>query len=107
VAGIINVRCRIFSVLDMRRFFELPLQGLTNLNKVIILHGREMEFGILADEILGTRSIPPAEIQPPLPTLTGIRGEYLRGVTPDQTALLDGARLLGDRNLVVHDMIID
>ncbi|HXE97538.1 MAG TPA: chemotaxis protein CheW [Dongiaceae bacterium] len=103
VAGIINVRGRILSVIDLRKFFDLPEKGLTNLNKVIIMHDGEMEFGILADEILGTRTIPLAEVQPPLPTLTGIREEYLKGVTRERTAILDGARLLSDRNLIVHE----
>lgn len=107
VAGIINVRGKILSVIDIRKFFDLPEKGLTNLNKVIILHDGEMEFGILADEILGTRSIPLPEVQPPLPTLTGIREEYLKGVTRERTAILDGARLLSDKSLIVHEEISD
>jgi purine-binding chemotaxis protein CheW len=103
VLGIINVRGRILSVIDIRVFFDLPLKGLTNLNKVIILQSGEMEFGILADEIIGTRSIPLAELQTPLPTLTGIREEYLKGVTREQMAILDGLKLLADKNLIVHE----
>jgi purine-binding chemotaxis protein CheW len=105
VAGIINVRGRILSVIDIRKFFDLPEKGLSDLNRVIIVHNGEMEFGILADEILGTRSIPLTEVQPPLPTLTGIREEYLKGVTRERTAILDGARLLADKNLIVHEEI--
>jgi purine-binding chemotaxis protein CheW len=107
VLGIINVRGRILSVIDIRGFFDLPQKGLTNLNKVIILHSGEMEFGILADEIVGTRSILLTELQPPLPTLTGIREEYLKGVTRERTALLNGEKLLADKNLIVHDDIIE
>jgi purine-binding chemotaxis protein CheW len=103
VAGIINVRGRILSVIDIRRFFDLPQKGLTELNRVIILTDGEMEFGILADAILGTRSIPPIELRSSLPTLTGIREEYLKGVTPGRTTVLDGAKLLADNSLVVHD----
>jgi purine-binding chemotaxis protein CheW len=105
VAGIINVRGRILSVIDIRKFFDLPEKGLSDLNRVIIVHNGEMEFGILADEILGTRSIPLTEVQPPLPTLTGIREEYLKGVTRERTAILDGARLLADKNLIVHEEV--
>ncbi|MBC7961449.1 MAG: purine-binding chemotaxis protein CheW [Steroidobacteraceae bacterium] len=105
VAGIINVRGRILSVIDIRKFFDLPEKGLTDLNKVIIVHKGAMEFGILADEILGTRSIPLSEVQPPFPTLTGIREEYLKGVTRKRTAILDGAKLLTDRNLIVHEEV--
>ncbi len=107
VAGIINVRGRILSVIDIRKFFDLPERGLTDLNKVIIVHNGEMEFGILADEILGTRTIPLAEVQPPLATLTGIREEYLIGVTRERTAILDGAKLLSDKKLIVHEEIND
>jgi purine-binding chemotaxis protein CheW len=107
VAGIINVRGRILSVIDIRKFFDLPEKGLTNLNKVIIVDNGEMEFGILADEILGTRSIQLSEIQAPLPTLIGIREEYLKGVTRERTAILDGAKLLSDRSLIVHEEIAD
>ncbi|MBI2354347.1 MAG: purine-binding chemotaxis protein CheW [Deltaproteobacteria bacterium] len=107
VAGIINVRGRIVSVLDLRQFFDLPQKGLTDLNKVIVVHNGGMEFGILADEILGTRSIPLAEVQPPLPTLTGVREEYLKGVTAGRTAILDGARLLADKGIIVHDEIAE
>ena len=107
VAGIINVRGRILSVIDIRKFFGLPEKGLTELNKVIIVHNAEMEFGILADEIIGTRTIPLAEVQLPLPTLTGIRGEYLRGVIRKRTAILDGAKLLADKSLIVNEEISD
>jgi purine-binding chemotaxis protein CheW len=107
VAGIINVRGRILSVIDIRKFFDLPEKGLTDLNKVIIVHNGGMEFGILADEILGTRSIPLAEVQPPLPTLTGIREEYLKGLTRERTAILDGARLLAGKSLIVNQEIGD
>lgn len=107
VAGIINVRGRIISVIDIRKFFDLPEKGLTDLNKVIILHNGAMEFGILADEILGTRTIPLTEVQPPLATLTGIREEYLAGVTRKRTAILDGAKLLSDRKLILHEEIND
>jgi purine-binding chemotaxis protein CheW len=105
VAGIINVRGRILSVIDIRKFFDLPEKGLADLNKVIIVHKEEMEFGILADEILGTRTIPLSEVQPPLPTLTGIREEYLKGVTRERTAILDGSKLLADSNLTVHEEV--
>jgi purine-binding chemotaxis protein CheW len=105
VAGIINVRGRILSVIDIRKFFDLPEKGLTDLNKVIILRDDAMEFGILADELLGTRTIPLSEVQPPLPTMTGIRAEYLKGITRGRTAILDGSKLLADRNLTVHEEV--
>ena len=107
VLGLINVHGRIISVIDIKRFFDLPEKGLTDLNKVIIMHDGEMEFGILADSVLGVRAILLAELHPSLPTLTGVREEYLKGVTNDRTVVLDGKKLLGDRKIIVHEEIAD
>lgn len=103
VLGLINVRGEILSVIDLKKFFDLPEKGLTDLNKVVIVHGDEMTFGILADEILGVRLIPGDAIQPSLPTLTGIRDEYLKGITGERTVILDGNRILNDRRIIVND----
>ena len=102
ILGIVNVRGQILSIVDIRRFFELPERGLTNLNQVIILQSDDMEFGILADEILGTTSIPRSAIQTSLPTLTGIRAAYLKGVTGDRLVILDGEKILADEKMVVQ-----
>jgi len=103
VFGLINVRGLIISVIDIKKFFEMPEKGISDLNKVIIIHDEKMEFGILADSIAGERKIAVSEIGPPLPTLTGIREEFLRGVTGEQMVILDAKRLLADRNIVVHE----
>lgn len=102
VAGIINVRGQILSVVDLKKFFDLPPKGLPEIDKVIVLRDHAMEFGLLVDALPGRRRIPLADIQPPLPTLTGIRQEYLRGVTSQRLIVLAAARLLADPNLVVR-----
>lgn len=105
VAGIINLRGQILTVLDIKKFFDLPDKGLPDLNKVIVLRSATMQFGILADEILGTRRIAPSALQASLPTLTGVREAYLRGVTPDRAVVLDAAKLLSDEKLIVHEEV--
>jgi len=102
VLGIVNVRGQIVSVIDIKRVFDLPERGLTELNKVIIIRDDLMEFGILADSILGVRPVSLKDIQPSLPTLTGIRQEYLRGVTSGRIVILDARKLLSERALVVN-----
>ena len=103
VLGVINVRGQILSVIDIKKFFDLPEKGLTDLNKVIIVQSGNMQFGILADVILGIRQIAHHDMQPSLPTLTGIRGEYLRGVTKDRLIALDAGKILSDKNIVVYE----
>jgi purine-binding chemotaxis protein CheW len=62
-----------------------------------------MELGILADAVLGVRTIARNEFQPSLPTLTGIRSEYLKGITKDPLVVLDVEKILSDEKIVVND----
>jgi purine-binding chemotaxis protein CheW len=83
-------------------FFELPIEGLSDKNYLVVLRNQDMEFGLLADRIRGIKQIPRDSLQAGLANLTGIRANYLLGVTAEQTTVLDGTRLLGDPNLRVH-----
>ena len=102
VLGIVNVRGHIVSVLDLRVFFELPIEGLSDKNYLVVLRNQEMEFGLLADRIRGIEQVPRDSLQTGLANLTGIRANYLLGVTPEQATVLDGARLLGDPSLRIN-----
>jgi len=105
VLGIVNLRGEIVSVIDLRKFFDLPQTGLPDLNKVIVLESANMVFGMLADAILGVRRIALAGIQPSLPTLTGIREKYLKGITPERIVVLDAGKLLADEDIVVREQV--
>lgn len=105
VLGVTNVRGKILSVMDMKRFFDLPAKGLTDLNKIIIVRTDTMELGILADAILGMRVVAREELQSSLPTLTGIRAEYLRGVTRERLVVLDMERMLSDKGIIVDQQV--
>jgi purine-binding chemotaxis protein CheW len=103
VAGVINVRGDLVSVIDVKKFFALPERGLTELHRVIVVQDGLMVCGILCDVVTGVRLLPRAEIQQGLPTLTGIRERYLLGIAADLTVVLDITNLLRDPNIVVHE----
>jgi purine-binding chemotaxis protein CheW len=105
VRGIVNLRGQMLSVIDLRRFFDLPEQGLTDRSTVIVLHNDIMVFGLLAEAILGVRAMPLTTLQPALPMLTGRRASYLKGVTPELLVLLDAGILLADPTLRVHEEV--
>lgn len=102
VLGITNVRGRIVAVNDLRRFFGLPETPLAASSKLVILHRGEMEFGALADDIAGVRSLPLAEVQPPMTTHAG-GAAYLRGITVERMALLDAEKILTDKRIVIDE----
>lgn len=103
--GLVNLRGRLLPVYDLKRFFELPEHGITDLHHVLVLRDAACEIGLLADGIEEIRRLPAAELQPALPTLGGIRSDFLIGVTAERLVLLDAARLLGDRRLQIDDAV--
>jgi purine-binding chemotaxis protein CheW len=105
IAGVMNLRGRILATIDLRRFFDLPARGLTELNRVIVLGGSGGELGLLADSIDGIRSVRAADLQEDLATLTGIRERFLKGIAGQMLAVLDGDRLLADPGLKVDEQV--
>ncbi len=105
VLGLVNVRGQILSIINVKKLFDLQEKGLTNLNKVIVVYTPHMELGILADAIVGMRSIALEELQPALPTMTGIRAEYLRGITKDSLVVLDVENILADDKILIDEPV--
>jgi purine-binding chemotaxis protein CheW len=105
VLGLVNVRGQILSIINLKKLFDLPEDGLTDLNKIIIVHAHSIELGVLADAIVGTRSIAREDLHPALPTLTGIRADYLQGITKDSLVVLDAGKILADERILVHEVV--
>lgn len=103
VAGIVNVRGRIVPVLDLKKLFELPDAGLTDLHRVVLLEGDGFEVGLLTDTIVEVRPMAAAAVQPPPATFTGIREAYVKGVTADGTIVLDVQRIVSDPRIIVNE----
>jgi purine-binding chemotaxis protein CheW len=106
IFGIINVRGQILPVVDLKKFFDLPEKGLGELNKVIILRNRQMEYGILADVVEGTQTVALEDILSSPPTVTGIGEKYLKGVTKEHIMVLDAESILSDEKIIVNEQVI-
>lgn len=103
--GIVNVRGRIVPVIDIKKFFDLPDKGLSDLHRIILVRGNDLELGLLADVIVGVRTVALDSLQPSLSTLTGIRSDYLKGVTAERLVVLDLDRILTDPRIIVHEEV--
>jgi purine-binding chemotaxis protein CheW len=102
VLGIMNLRGQILPVIDFRRYVGLPVKGITELNRVVILKSEDREFGILADEIVGIQTMPRRQMQQP-PFREGILSQFITSVAPGGCIVLDGGKILADRKIVVEE----
>lgn len=103
VLGIVRLRGEVISVIDLRKFFELPSKGLSDMNRLLVLSSGEMRFGVLADTVDGVAEIRMGELKK-LPTLSGVREEYLAGVSADGITVLSGRRLLAGSSIIINEM---
>jgi purine-binding chemotaxis protein CheW len=105
VVGLINVRGEIKTLIDIRKFFNLPEKGLSEHSRVILVETHAMEAGILADDILGISSLSRKDIQTFLASLTDKRAEYTKGVSTGQVVILDIDRILSDEKIIVDESV--
>ncbi len=101
VLGVINLRGEIISIVDIKRFFNLPFKGITDLNRILVLCNDKMEFGVLADELLGARMIASDNMQTSMPFASDILTKYLKGITKEGLIVLDGEKILSDEGMLV------
>lgn len=127
VAGVFSARGRILSAIDLAAFFDLPrpanpqsgkAKGEGNVHKIIVVANNDLsdtgprrsnemvEVGILADEVADVVTIFKQDIQPPLTTHTGVRAEYIQGLTADLLVVLNLSALLSDRRLIIQEELL-
>jgi purine-binding chemotaxis protein CheW len=105
VVGVINIRGSIYSVIDIRSFFGVQKQDITELTKVILVNAAGLDVGILADDVKGATSIPLAEIKAALAAQSAAKDEFVQGVTKDMLIILNLEALLKDERIIVHQEV--
>jgi purine-binding chemotaxis protein CheW len=103
VRGVVNLRGRILPVYDLKKFFALPEAGLTDLHRIVVVRRADFVLGLLADQVIGVRTLSRTTLAPSLATLTGIGAEFLLGVSEQRLVVLDLERILAEEKLVIDD----
>jgi len=101
VLGVINVHGRILSVIDLRAFFDLSPASTARRETIVMLRTKELEIGVLVDEVFGSLLLPVKSVKATAPGRSGIRRGYLRGVVDEQLIVLDVERILSDKRMIV------
>ena len=88
VAGMMNLRGRIVTAIDLRRRLNFEPADRTNSPSIVINHGGE-QYGVLVDEIGEIREVPADCLEANPPTLDRSWGRLSRGI-----CRLDGAPMV-------------
>jgi purine-binding chemotaxis protein CheW len=102
LVGVVNLRGDLLPIVDIRKFLGLPMRGVTDLSRLIVLGVDRAEFGILADVADEFVTLRASEILES-PLVGGIGREYVRGITTQALIVLDARVLLRDERLFLRD----
>jgi len=105
IKGIISVRGQIFSLLNLKALFNFPDFTTEKTHHALLLSIPEMQFAIAVDAVLGVNCLYLEDIQPPPTTLSGLKADYVQGVTAEMTIVLNAEKMLTDPRLVFHEEV--
>lgn len=101
--GVVNLRGRIVSVVDLHAFFGLGKVPTDEDAQVIVVNVEGLEVGLLANEVRSVGPLVLEKLTPVLPTTSHVVAEYARGVTPEMVVLLDLPALMRDRRMIIRE----
>lgn len=97
--GVMSLRGRIITVMDLRFFFDIPVQDETTPpGELVIVRSNHLEVGLLAHQVNGVVSVSLSAIKPieHMP--------YMLGVSGDRVVVLNIVQLFEDERLIVGGM---
>ncbi|MCB2227888.1 MAG: chemotaxis protein CheW [Desulfarculaceae bacterium] len=107
ILGVVNLRGRLYSVMDLARFFGAGASGLPEQAHVLLVSGgrlpdgEPMELGLLSDDLPRISRLSREALQDPEHTASPQARKYFQGVTSEMVTLLDIESLLSDPAIVV------
>lgn len=105
VFGLMNLRRQVFSIIDLGQLLEINKGSQSKKEHVIILQDNGVSFAICTNGILGVESIPGSILLPCPPTIAEEQSVYMKGITTEGVAVLDGRSLINSKKVIVDEEV--
>ncbi|TDX51356.1 chemotaxis protein CheW [Orenia marismortui] len=106
IAGIINLRGDIISVIDLRKRFALKDIKKTDDTRIIVVEFEGQNVGLIVDAVSEVLHIDENNIDTPPKSMSGIKNDYIRGIikiNEDIVVLLELDNLLKSKEKIELD----
>lgn len=81
VEGVINLRGRVITVVDMRkRLGQPPLADRTNKGRILVVEAGGRLVGVIVDEVAEVLKLSEEHVEPAPPMVAGLSNQYIKGV---------------------------
>jgi purine-binding chemotaxis protein CheW len=88
VLGVINLRGKIVTVLDMGRKLGLPPAVITEDSRIIIVDREDEYVGLLVDAIADVIAVDRSQLMPPPSNVDRIQQRFFQGIFPAEDGLI-------------------
>jgi purine-binding chemotaxis protein CheW len=110
IIGAVNIRGRIYPIMDVARFLGRPSHPLSEAAHVLLVRdvnsgGEEMALSLLADEVPQTVRLSHNDVKASTVTISARAQEFIQGITDDMLIVLDLKRLLFDPRIIIHEEV--
>lgn len=102
VAGVVNHRGELLTVLDLKQFFRMPERAADDEARIVVVKHAGMRTGLLVDGVDGNEEYHDAELFPPLSSDGVSNMNYVQGIHQGCVAMLNLEALLDDPALRVQ-----
>jgi purine-binding chemotaxis protein CheW len=102
IRGVINLRGKVISVVDLRLKFGMAYQDETDQTCVIVVRVSGVEIGVVVDKVSEVMNIPAKDIEPPPSFGADVDTSYILGIGKSQgkvKILMDVERVLSHGDL--------
>jgi purine-binding chemotaxis protein CheW len=102
IAGVVNHRGELLTILDIKRFFRMPTVESSDEARIIVVKHAGMRAGLLVDAVDGNEEYQDSELSPPLRSEGVSNMEYVLGIHASNVTLLNMKALFDDPALRVN-----
>jgi len=109
IVGIVNLRSRIHSIMDLAVFWGLPARPPSEKSHILLVRGgdtngrQEIELTLLTDDLDKVCYLRTNDLNPAPPTVSAKVQSHLKGVTSDMLMVLDLESILSDPHIIVRE----
>jgi len=103
VAGVINRRGELLTVLDLNRFFKTDHVTYSDNARIIIVNGSGLTLGLIVDDVIGIDTYDAQRLSPPLPSSGVSNIQYVKGIHHGEVTILDMEEILADPALRIDE----
>ena len=99
VAGVMNIRGRIITALDLRALLHTDQTGRVPGTESLVVNARHEDIGLLVDRVGDIHELPPESAHPPPQTLDGPARRYITSVyrlDHELLCVIDSERLIDE-----------